>query len=133
MNSYAHYKGDGQNYGTHYAELFRSDVGVVAKHTHDVSSPASPWYVPSCFEMLLMYDDKTAVNSSLAAIGATQISNAGYWMSNSVRLTKSSSWWDPDHGKLFDMSSGQLSSSIGQFSTESKVTANYPVRVVLAF
>lgn len=133
MQQYAVYRGNSKSYDCYSAELFRADVGVVAKHTESVASPASPWYVPSCFEMSLMYDAKTAVNSSLAAIGATQISNAGYWMSNSVRLTKSSSYWDPDHGKLFDMASGSLGGSLGSFGSTANCQANYPVRVVLAF
>ena len=132
MKEFAQYKGDGLNYDTHYAELFRNDVGVVAKHTAIVSSPASPWYVPSCAEMKLLYEVKTSVNASLAAINGNQISDVGYWMSNSVRLTKSTKWWDPDGGALFNMETNSLD-SIGSYNTPAKVSANYPVRVVLAF
>lgn len=132
MTEFAQYKGDGLNYNTHYAELFRNDVGVVAKHTAIVSSPASPWYVPSCAEMKLLYEVKSSVNASLAAINGNQISDVGYWMSNSVRLTKSEKWWDPDGGALFNMGTNSLD-SIGSYNTQAKVSANYPVRVVLAF
>jgi len=133
MKEYAHYKGDGLNYDTvHYAELFRNDVGVVAKHTAIVSSPASPWYVPSCAEMKLLYEVKSSVNASLAAINGNQISDVGYWMSNSVRLTKSFKYWDPDDAVLFNMGTNSLD-HIGQFNSAAKCTANYPVRVVLAF
>lgn len=132
MNQFASSKGDSMTYDTYIAELFRSDVGVVAKHTAEVSSPASPWYVPSCYEMSLMYSAKASVNSSLAAIGATQISDTGYWMSNSVRLYKTSRYWDPSSGQLFDMGAGQLGASLGQFGIN-LCAVNYPVRVVLAF
>lgn len=132
MTEYAHYKGDGLNYGCHFGELFRNDVGVVAKHTKTVSSPASPWYVPSCAEMKLLYEVKASVNASLAAINGNQISDVGYWMSNSVRLTKKGNYWDPDNGALFNMGTNSLD-SVGQFSSQANCEANHPVRVVLAF
>lgn len=105
----------------------RKGSGAPDKHAASVTPPASAsmWYVPSYYEMSLLYDNKAQVNAALSAMGATQVSDAGYW-SSSLQWT-SDNYKDILYLYTFDMSTG------GWGSSSTAYTVSCPVRVVLAF
>lgn len=128
--NYGIYKGDSKNYGLYWAQMFRSDVGVVKKHTSNYTTPdnASPWYVPSYYEMNLLYTNLAEINSKLQNIsGASTISNTNYWMSSFM----SEDSWRDGYLKPFNMNTGEWGSNIT--TTETGWNEKRPVRVVLAF
>lgn len=74
------------------------------------------WYLPSNFELNLLFLNKTAVNTSLTANGGEALSNQNYWSSNEVSNTSAS---------VVNLSSGAASSAL-------KTGANY-VRAIRSF
>lgn len=104
-----------------YAELFDKTSGPAAKQNASVASPASSWYIPSYYELKLIYENKSAVNEALSKVSATQILQTYYW-SSTLRVYSSTDC----QGSPFNMTSGDW------YSFDKKTTA-YPVRVVMAF
>ena len=105
-----------------YCDLYDRTSGPAAQHNATVKSPASAWYIPSFNEIKLLYDHKSVVNSSLAAMSADSISGSIYW-SSTLRTYNSS---NDCQGSPFDMVNG------GWYAYDKKTT-RYPVRVILAF
>ena len=105
-----------------YCELFDSASGPAALHNASVKSPASPWYIPSYYEMKLLWEQKSVVNASLSAMSATQVSDSYYWSSTLRTYNK----YNDCQGSPFNMATGDW------YSYDKKSTS-YPVRVILAF
>ena len=105
-----------------YCELFDSAGGPAALQNAAVKSPASSWYIPSYYEMRLLWEQKSVVNGSLAAANADRVSDSYYW-SSTLRTYNS---YNDCQGSPFDMAEGDW------FSYD-KRTESYPVRVILAF
>lgn len=99
---------------------------IPAQHTATVSSPegASTWYIPSYYEMYLLYQNMSKVNSALSAVSGTQISASDYW-SSSLQWTDNN-YHDIEHLYPFSMQNGGWASAADK-------TKQLPVRVVLAF
>lgn len=104
-----------------YADLFDKTTGPAARQNASVASPASAWYVPSYYELKLIYQNKSAINEALSKVSATQILQTYYW-SSTLRVYSSTDC----QGSPFNMTSGDW------YSFEKKTT-EYPVRVVMAF
>ena len=104
-----------------YAELFDKTSGPAAKQNASVASPASSWYIPSFYELKLIYENKSAINEALSKVSATQILQTYYW-SSTLRVYNSTDCQGPP----FNMTSGDW------YAYDKKTTA-YPVRVVMAF
>ena len=105
-----------------YCELFDSAGGPAALQNAAVKSPASSWYIPSYYEMRLLWEQKSVVNGSLAAVSADRVSDSYYW-SSTLRTYNS---YNDCQGSPFDMATG------GWYAYDKK-TESYPVRVILAF
>lgn len=105
-----------------YCELFDSASGPAALHNASVKSPASSWYIPSYYEMKLLWEQKSVVNASLSAMSATQVSDSYYWSSTLRTYNK----YNDCQGSPFNMATGDW------YSYDKKSTS-YPVRVILAF
>lgn len=105
-----------------YCELFDSASGPAALQNAAVKSPASSWYVPSYYEMRMLWEQKSVVNGSLAAVSADRVSDSYYW-SSTLRTYNS---YNDCQGSPFDMATG------GWYAFDKKAES-YPVRVVLAF
>lgn len=105
-----------------YCELFDSASGPAALHNASVKSPASSWYIPSYYEMKLLWEQKSVVNASLSAMSATQVSDSYYW-SSTLRTYNE---YNDCQGSPFNMATGDW------YSYDKKSTS-YPVRVILAF
>jgi hypothetical protein len=105
-----------------YCELFDSASGPAALQNASVKSPASSWYIPSYYEMRLLWEQKSVVNGSLAAVSADRVSDSYYW-SSTLRTYNS---YNDCQGSPFDMATG------GWYAFDKKAES-YPVRVVLAF
>ena len=105
-----------------YCELFDSASGPAALHNASVKSPASSWYIPSYYEMKLLWEQKSVVNASLSAMSATLVSDSYYWSSTLRTYNK----YNDCQGSPFNMATGDW------YSYDKKSTS-YPVRVILAF
>lgn len=105
-----------------YCELFDSTNGPAALQNASVKSPASSWYIPSYYEMKLLWEQKSVVNASLSAMSATQVSDSYYWAST-LRICNQ---YNDCQGSPFNMATGDW------YSYDKKSTS-YPVRVILAF
>lgn len=105
-----------------YCELFDSAAGPAALQNAAVKSPASSWYIPSYYEMRLLWEQKSVVNGSLAAVSADRVSDSYYW-SSTLRTYNS---YNDCQGSPFDMATG------GWYAYDKK-SESYPVRVILAF
>lgn len=99
---------------------------IPAAHAAVVSKPesASTWYIPSYYEMSLLYQNMSDVNSALSAVSGAQISASDYWSS-------SLQWTTDSHNDIlsmypFSMQSGGWAASANKYN-------QLPVRVVLAF
>ena len=105
-----------------YCELFDGASGPAALHNASVKSPASSWYIPSYYEMKLLWEQKAVVNASLGAMSATKVSDSYYWSSTLRTYNK----YNDCQGSPFNMATGD-------WYTYDKKMDFYPVRVILAF
>ena len=112
-----------------YAYMFDLTSGPSAQHNKLTPVPvgkSSTWYVPSFKEMCLLIDALEAVNTSLRALGASQINQSHYWLST-VYVT---------NDKYHDGYPCPFNTSNSAFDTANQSNQKkneYPVRVVLAF
>lgn len=119
-------------YGSAYCTMFNTSTGVLAAHSVSRPSKASEWYIPSYAEMVMMYEKKDDINSSLSKVSGTQLSNTSYWSSTlydrhkNAGMGGNSSYHDADAFR-FNMSTGTWDKSGNTASTPA------PVRVVFAF
>lgn len=90
--------------------------------TNAPANGTSKWYIPSYYEMYLLYQAKDIVNNSLRTRGI-EISDNNYWTSS---LQWPNKWHDIDNLYPFDMSAGEWGSATDK-------ATSLPVRVVLAF
>ena len=99
---------------------------IPAKHAATVSSPegASTWYIPSYYEMSLLYQNMSDVNSALSAVSGAQISASDYWSS-------SLQWTSDRYNDILNMYPFSMQS--GGWAAPTDRYTQLPVRVVLAF
>lgn len=100
-----------------------SGVEDVAFNLTNFPSGTSGWYIPSYYEMKLLYGQKSVINNSLKTRG-TEISDDDYWIS--------SLQWTTD-GFYDVMSLYPFSMSSGDWGASKDKSTSLPVRVVLAF
>ncbi len=100
-----------------------SGVEDVAFNLTNFPSGTSGWYIPSYYEMKLLYGQKSVINNSLKTRG-TEISDDDYWIS--------SLQWTTD-GYYDVMSLYPFSMSSGDWGASKDKSTSLPVRVVLAF
>lgn len=100
-----------------------SGVEDVAFNLTNFPSGTSGWYIPSYYEMKLLYGQKSVINNSLKNRG-TEISDDDYWIS--------SLQWTTD-GYYDVMSLYPFSMSSGDWGASKDKSTSLPVRVVLAF
>lgn len=115
-------------YGSTSAKaMARKGSGAPDTHASAVAPPASAskWYIPSYYEMSLLYQNMSEVNATLNSIGASPVNATGYW-SSSLQWTLDK-YNDILNLYTFDMSTGNWGSSATNRATEC------PVRVILAF
>lgn len=111
-----------------YCEMFDENTGLPATHGNAVASPskASSWYIPSYYEMLLMYQSKSEINAALNAVSGNLLEDKNY-----IHATLWTSRWD---GRSYDdCTSKYFNMSNGSWGGTYTKTIAYPVRVVLAF
>lgn len=113
---------------SNYCSMFDVATGLPATHQKSVSAPskASAWYIPSYYEMLLMYENKGDVNNAISAVSGAQLESKDY-----IHATLWTSRWDNKNYddctcKYFDMANGK-------WGTSYLKTEECPVRVILAF
>lgn len=118
----------GKANGNGYAVLYRNDqYGGVAALRETTPENASPWYIPSFYEMTLMRTNLSVVNTSLTGAGGTIINTTGgYWTSTFKQYGTNQ---EIDGHFPFDMSTGNW----GGGETTQSTSKVRPVRVVLAF
>jgi len=99
---------------------------IPAAHAAVVSSPegASTWYIPSYYEMYLLYQNMSDVNSALSAVSGAQISASDYWSS-------SLQWTTDDYKDITDLYPFNMQS--GGWAAAANRSTQLSVRVVLAF
>ena len=85
------------------------------------SNYGSGWYLPSCSELIDIYNKKSNINKTLSAIGKTTLANDGYWSSTFYSSSSSYSYYY------------YVSLSNGDNSYASLSSSTYRVRAVLAF
>lgn len=107
--------------------MARKGSGAPDTHASAVAPPASAskWYIPSYYEMSLLYQNLSEINATLNSIGASPVNATGYW-SSSLQWT-TDKYNDILNLYTFDMSTGAWGSSATNRATEC------PVRVILAF
>lgn len=119
----------GRNIGSGYAKMYRYDSeGVPGIHSSTVTSPASPWYVPSFAEMKLINAKLSVVNNSLNVAGLPQIETKDYWIST---FRQYSNQKEIDSYRTYSLSADGWGST--NHSTSASCSKEFPVRVILAF
>lgn len=109
--------------------MFDADTGVAATADAEVTTPdgASSFYVPSYYEMSLMYRNLASINASLSRAGGVQL-DGYYWSSSFLRDHSYDSYG------YHDMAVSAFNMSSGTWDTTKNASATvYPVRVVFAF
>lgn len=61
------------------------------------------WYLPSSYELTLLFQNKTAVNTSASANGGTALSSSSYWSSTEVSSSRAN---------VTDLSNGTVSDAL---------------------
>ncbi|MBQ8049908.1 MAG: Ig-like domain-containing protein, partial [Bacteroidales bacterium] len=92
----------------------------------EAPSQSSGWYVPSYYEMLLLYNGKSEINTSLANANGSVIGSDQYWHSSIYTADNDYFYVAP-----FDMRSGSWTAN--SFGSIFSSWDALPVRVVLAF
>ncbi len=119
----------GINKGSGYAKMYRYDSeGVPGIHSSTVTSPASPWYVPSFAEMRLINAKLSVVNNSLNVAELTQIETKDYWISTFRQYSNRN---EIDYYRTYSLSADGWGST--NHSTSASCSKEFPVRVILAF
>ena len=125
-----------------YCAMFNATSGVVATHTAAVTAPssASLWYVPSYKEMLMLNENRAAVNASLTAAGGTSVTEPYESEVSSDDLRSSDWYWTSTiygtwyaGGRTYDHSKYAFDLSKGGWTTYSQSYAKCKVRIILAF
>lgn len=97
---------------------------VPSSYNPQAPATSSRWYVPSFYEMSLIKENLTDINSAITSVSGTTISNAGtYWTST---ICDSGAYY----ARLYDMNTGGW---YGQYISSSEAANIHDVRVVLAF
>lgn len=119
----------GRNKGSGYAKMYRYDSeGVPGIHSSTVTSPASPWYVPSFAEMRLINAKLSVVNNSLNNAELTQIETKDYWISTFRQYGNRN---EINDYRTYSLSADGWGGTA--HSTTQSCSKEFPVRVILAF
>lgn len=111
-----------------YCLMFDNTTGLPATHNNACPAPdnASEWYVPSYYEMVLMYNSKDVINAAIERVGGNKLENKKY-----IHATLWTSRWD---GRSYDdCSSYYFDMSSGKWNGTYLKGSALPVRVVFAF
>lgn len=122
-----HYRKDYSDYD--YCQMYDAGTGVAAKHGaifNVQTGKTSGWYIPSYYEMKLLFGSMGTVNSSLSAIGGETLHDSYYWMST---LWVRYDYYCDTYAYPFSMHTGDW----GAVSGTCHRSKEYPTRVILAF
>ena len=120
--AYAQYRKDYVSYD--YVAAFDESTGIAATHNSAVAPPAdlaSEWYIPSYYEMQLLYEVYSQINNKMTG---NQIVTDGYYMISTMQLVGN---YNDSYAYPFSMNTGTFA-SIGNPKTQT-----CRVRLVLAF
>ena len=120
--AYAQYRKDYASYD--YVAAFDESTGIAATHNRAVTPPAdlaSEWYVPSYYEMQLLYEVLGQVNNKMTG---SKIVTDGYYMISTMQVLGK---YNDSYAYPFSMNTGTT------VSVNDPKTQNCRVRLVLAF